>query len=324
MKKILVIQTAFIGDVILATALPASLKSYDETFCVDFLVTDKCATVLEDNPLINNVLLWDKSKKYKNLFSLIKKVRKEKYDLIINVHRFASSGLITVMGRAKHTVGFKKNPLSFLFEKKVQHEFNCHETERNHKLLTAVFPDIPYKKPHITPAKIDWLDLGIQEKYITISPGSVWQTKRYPIEKWREFINRLPADLQVIALGSEQDRELVDKIFTNDGKNRLNLCGKLSLRQSAMVMKNAVMNYTNDSAPTHLATAVDASVATIFCSTVPEFGFFPLSSNSHIIQINDKLYCRPCGVHGRKTCPEKHFRCAFDIKTEQLLKVLRT
>ncbi|PLW93016.1 MAG: heptosyltransferase [Marinilabiliales bacterium] len=323
MKKILVIQTAFIGDVILSTALPASLKAYDESFDIDFLVQKRCTSVLEDNPNIRKIISLDKSKKFKNLFACIRLIRKEKYDLIVNVHRFGSSGLLTILGGAGKTVGFKKNPFSFLFGKRVDHTFNCHETERNHKLLQTIFPEIKVERPFISPAVTDSAALGVKSKYITIAPGSVWETKRYPAEKWKDFLDQVPADIQIIAIGSEEDEALVDNIFTNSNENRLNLCGKMSFRQSAMLMKNAIMNYANDSAPTHLASAVNAPVTTIFCSTVPGFGFYPVSSNSHIVEIKESLNCRPCGIHGHRTCPEEHFKCANKIKTEQLLKVLK-
>ena len=87
-------------------------------------------------------------------------------------------------------------------------------------------------------------------------------------------------------------------------------------------MQNAKMNYVNDSAPLHLASALNAPVTAVFCSTIPNFGFGPLSDISHIVQVNEKLDCRPCGLHGFKECPEKHFKCALNIKTEELLKTL--
>jgi heptosyltransferase-2 len=87
-------------------------------------------------------------------------------------------------------------------------------------------------------------------------------------------------------------------------------------------MQNAVMNYVNDSAPLHLASAVNANVAAIFCSTIPGFGFGPLSQNSVVIETQQKLPCRPCGLHGKKQCPEGHFNCAETIEIEQLLQQL--
>jgi heptosyltransferase-2 len=82
------------------------------------------------------------------------------------------------------------------------------------------------------------------------------------------------------------------------------------------------MNYVNDSAPMHLCSAMNAPVTAVYCSTVPQFGFGPLSGNSNIVEVSEKLSCRPCGLHGFKKCPENHFKCALNITTSQLLKHL--
>ena len=92
--------------------------------------------------------------------------------------------------------------------------------------------------------------------------------------------------------------------------------------QSAALMEGALMNYVNDSAPMHLASAMNAPTTAIFCSTIPAFGFGPLSDNCVVIESSQKLNCRPCGIHGSKFCPEKHFNCAEKISVKSLLKRL--
>jgi heptosyltransferase-2 len=82
------------------------------------------------------------------------------------------------------------------------------------------------------------------------------------------------------------------------------------------------MNYVNDSAPMHFASAVNAPVTAIYCSTIPAFGYGPLSDNSNIVETHEQLSCRPCGLHGYKACPQGHFKCAFGITNEQLLSAL--
>ena len=96
--------------------------------------------------------------------------------------------------------------------------------------------------------------------------------------------------------------------------NVSNLAGELSYLESCALMKGAKMNYVNDSGPLHMASAVNAPVTTFFCSTVPSFGFGPLSDQSTIIEVSEQLPCRPCGLHGHKSCPKKHFKCGNDIE----------
>lgn len=326
MKKILIIQTASIGDVILATALTESIKKNDDNINVDFLVKSSCKSILENNDSVRKVFDWNKkSRKYRNMFAVITKIRKEKYDLLINLHRFVSSGFISTFSASKKIIGYSSNPCSILFSKRFKHEMNnVHEIERNLSLLKLLLPKAKLAKPYINP---EYLDLDLYEiknkPFITISPGSLWYTKRLPLLTWKKMISELPEGYPVVILGSSEDAEMANQIFIDLKQKNINLCGKITLRQSAYVMKYAKMNFANDSAPTHLASAVNAPITTVFCSTVPEFGFYPLSTNSYIVQNLEKLKCRPCGIHGLKLCPEKHFNCANGIKVEQLLNNLK-
>ncbi len=110
--------------------------------------------------------------------------------------------------------------------------------------------------------------------------------------------------------------------FVNRFGNVINVAGELSFLESAALIKNAVMNFVNDSAPMHLASAMNAPVTAIFCSTVPSFGFGPLSDRSVIVETKEKLDCRPCGLHGFKACPKGHFKCAYSIENEELVSSL--
>ena len=119
MQKILLIQTAFIGDVVLATALVEKIHASVPAVKIDFLVRKGNESLLKNNPHINEVLIWDKkNNKTKNLFGLIRQIRKNRYDKVINIQRYFSTGLLTAFSGAKETIGFDKNPLSFLFRKK--------------------------------------------------------------------------------------------------------------------------------------------------------------------------------------------------------------
>jgi heptosyltransferase-2 len=160
-------------------------------------------------------------------------------------------------------------------------------------------------------------------RYITISPASLWFTKQFPTEKWIEFILELHQEIRIYFLGSEKDQGLCEQIIKSTRySNAINLAGKLTLLESAALMKDAQMNFVNDSAPMHLTSAVNAPTTAIFCSTVPEFGFGPLAANSAIVQTSEKLDCRPCGLHGFNECPKKHFKCALTIDRVKLLKRL--
>jgi len=324
LKKILIIQTAFIGDVILATPLIEKLRAYFPDAKIDFLVRKGNENLLANNPCLNSVLVWDKKKnKFFNLLKMLFSIRESKYDLVINVQRFFSTGLLAVFSGAKETIGFDKNPLSFLFGRKVSHiigtrEKPMHEAERNLKLIEHLTDD-SFVKPKLYPSQEDFEKIKINDSYVCIAPTSVWFTKQLPAKKWLELIGLLDKSLVVCLMGGKEDAESCERIKRECKRDKvINLAGKMSLLQSAALMKNAVMNYVNDSAPLHLASAVNAPVTAVFCSTVPAFGFTPLSDKSKVVETKLALVCRPCGTHGYRACPQKHFRCA-EIEVKEIV-----
>jgi len=329
LRSFLVIQTAFIGDVILATALVEKLRKFYPLASIDFLLRKGNETLLWGNPHIREVIIWDKKKgKLKNLLKLTAYVRSKKYDAVINAHRFASSGLITAFSGSPIRAGFDKNPWSFLFTHRLKHdlESNLHETDRNQKLIEFISDPNP-ERPRLYPSDKDFQNIQSikTSRYICIAPTSVWFTKQLPATQWISFLNSIPPGVdKVFLLGAPADRDHCESIKeqTRNGYVVENLAGQLSFLESAALMKGAIMNYVNDSAPMHIASSMNAPVAAVFCSTVPSFGFGPLSEKSFIIQTPEKLDCRPCGLHGHKKCPLEHFKCAYSISVSSMLACL--
>lgn len=321
---VLVIQTAFIGDVILATGLVESIRSKIPEAQIDFVVRKGNEELVTGNPGIRRVFILDKSRKYSSVRELIAEFRRARYDYAINVQRFATTGLMTVLSGASITIGFDKNPLSFFFSKRVRHEIDgLHEVERNLRLLDPLgIHDVA--RPRIYPSVSQWDRVKPYKStpYITISPASVWFTKQWPADQWAALLSKV-GTRTVYLLGGPDDRARCDEIASKHPVGTVvNLAGKLSLVESAALMKDAQMNFVNDSAPLHLASAMNAPVTAIFCSTVPSFGFGPLSDQSIVIETKEALDCRPCGLHGYVECPKGHFRCATAIDPDRLLEAL--
>ncbi|MBS1543036.1 MAG: glycosyltransferase family 9 protein [Bacteroidetes bacterium] len=319
-SSILVIQTAFIGDVILATGILESLHGKFPAAAIDFVIRKGNEGLLKDHPYLRKVHVFDKKNKYRNLFALIREVRSCEYDLVINVQRFATTGILTVLSGAKVTVGFNKNPLSSLFTRRIPHQVGeQHEVVRNHQLI-AWLTGGAHSRPRLYPAAAAVEKARSIHKipYITVSPASVWFTKQFPAEQWISFIRQLAPAIHVYLLGSAEDAALCEQISSAAGGHAVSLAGKLSLLESAAFMQEAIMNYVNDSAPMHLASATNSPVTAVYCSTVPAFGFGPLSDQSFIVETAEKLDCRPCGLHGFRKCPRGDFRCATGITVSQL------
>lgn len=328
--KFLVIQTAFIGDVVLATGIVEKLHRFYADAQIDFLLRKGNEGLLLNHPYLHEVLIWDKKNgKLKNLWKLLRLIRQRRYDKVINVQRFAATGMLTAFSGAKEKIGFDKNPLSWLFDKKIKHVISdvhhpIHEVDRNNELIRE-FTNEEVVNPHLYPSAADTAVVQPYRKppYITISPASVWFTKQFPADKWISFAREVPANYTIYILGAPGDVALGEEISAAGMlATVVNLCGKLSFLQSAALMKEAAMNYVNDSAPMHFASSVNAPVTAVYCSTLPSFGFGPLSTRRFIVEVQEPLSCRPCGLHGRPACPLGHFKCAYGITNAQLLNSL--
>lgn len=318
MQRILVIQTAFLGDVILASPVWENLHLQFPNAQIDVVVKKGNESLLAGHPFIGQVFVFDKKQKIKNLWNLGKNLRANKYDLVLNLQRFASSGLLTCLARGKESRGFEKNPLSFLYTKQFKHEMkpDWHEVDRNLSLIADLVPT-PSRRPQLYPS-IE--DLNVIQNYqgapyYCLAPTSVWFTKQAPKKTWLDLMSTLQKPNQrIYLLGAPTDVPYLDQLQKEaTDQNVINLAGKLTLLQSAALMAGAQHNYVNDSGPLHLASATNAPVSAFFCSTVPEFGFGPLSDVSQIIEVAN-LDCRPCGLHGHKSCPKGHFKCGEGLK----------
>lgn len=335
-NKILIIQTAFIGDVILATALIEYINKDAPDAHIDFCLRKGNESLIQTHPAIRHVFVWDKKEKYSSLITIIKKIRQEKYDIVLNIQRFFNSGLIAILSGAKTKVGFKQNPLSFFFSHTVLHKIPYlinnqyqHEVQRNLQLYQILKKQenahVPIQKVkprlYFTPLdrkKIE--DLSLAHDYFVIAPSSVWYTKQWQLEKWRQLIQLLPNNTSICIIGASNDLKAIGPLLNEN--NIINLVGKLSLRESALLMQNAKRVFVNDSAPLHLASSVNARTTAIFCSTTPQFGYFPLSDDSKVIEASTPLSCKPCGLHGHMKCPLEHFKCSKDIDPQDVVKTI--
>ncbi len=316
-QNILVIQTAFIGDAILASALLEKFHAVYPYSKISILVREGNEHIYRQHPYLHKVLVWHKkNKKIRNLLALVREVRAARFDCVVNCHRYTSSGIIAAFSGARHITGFKENPLSFMFNTTARHKIGDgrHETERYNSLISD-FTGTEVFKPKLYPSAADKKKVAplTGGNYVCMAPASVWFTKQLPPEKWTELCEKIPEDYTIYLLGAAADKSLCENIASAvKVRQCIVLAGELSLLQSCELMRHSKMNYVNDSAPLHLASAVNAPVTAFFCSTIPEFGFGPLSENARVFGV-DKLPCRPCGLHGYRSCPLKHFRCGHEM-----------
>jgi heptosyltransferase-2 len=242
-KRAIIIQTAFIGDVILATALIEELKRRYPLMKIHFLLRKGNEVLLENNPHLEQVWVWEKDKKkYRNLLKLVKKINQYDFDLVINIQRFFSSGLFTRLIKAQYKVGFKQNPMSAFYTHKVKHQIPYgdaaypyqakHEVDRNLELLNIVDKNNDSaswtRKPKLyfnDSSKVTEI-IMLNSEYVVLAPTSVWFTKQWQIEKWQELIGLIPDNINVYLIGAKQDKDYCEKL--TNGRNIINLCGHKS------------------------------------------------------------------------------------------------
>jgi len=329
--NILVIQTAFLGDAILALPMIQKLKKNNPKSKLDVLAIPSTEKIFSSSPYVDGVIVIDKKGKHKSIKGLnnfLKELRKKSYSKIYSPHRSLRSAYITFRLGVKETYGFDNSSLKYAYKNIVKYKQTDHEVQRNLELIGENTEDKSWK---ISPEIIidatekekvtDFLSSNkIDAEFIAIAPGSVWETKRYPKEYFSEIIKSLVAkNEEILLIGSENDKLLCDKIANGLNDKVKNLAGEFSVTETIYLLRSAKLLITNDSAPTHMGMCADIPVLTIYCSTVPEFGFYPYNNRSKYLSY-DNLDCKPCGIHGYDECPIKSFDCGYKLLPEDILK----
>ena len=325
--KILIIHTAFIGDIVLSTPLLKRVKEMYPEAKITYVTTPVGATILRNNPHITEIIEYDKRGNHsgiKGLLALGRRLRYENFNMVLTPHRYLRSSILSWLTRSPKRIGYDIASGALLFTDKIKYDKTKHEVEK----LLSFLGDVP-KNPRenypieLYPSKKEkeavdkiWEDNSLSsEKVIAIAPGSKWFTKKWPLEYFNKVIELLVKDgIKVIVIGGK------DELFLNvvNHKNIIDLRGKTTLLELAEVLKRVKIVLTNDSSPIHIASAfANTKIIAIFGPTVKEFGFFPWSENSKVLEING-LTCRPCAIHGGDKCPKGHFKCMLEIKPEQV------
>jgi heptosyltransferase II len=338
-NRILVIQTAFIGDAILTLPLIQVLKKKYPQSSIDVVVVPRTTDVFSNHPAISGIIPYDKRGKDSGLigfFRLLKQLRAKSYELIIIPHRSLRSALIGRLLGPSVSIGFDRSTGRILFSNVIHYNPTGHEIDRNLSLLNPLSIQINRNElPQLYPsgedvkvvdAVLDSFNVSKGSSIIAVAPGTIWNTKRWPSERFAELCKQLSSECSaVILIGGKEDIALCEEIRKAGmakEKNIFNAAGKLSLLQSAELIKRSRVVISNDSAPMHIAVAVATPVIALFGATVPEYGFAPRGAHDIIIETKG-LKCRPCSIHGGKTCPIGTFECMMAITSDLVMDKVR-
>ncbi len=325
--KILIIRFSSIGDIVLTTPVARALKVQLENAEIHFCTKMAYASILEENPYIDKVLVLKDS-----LTDLIGNITNEKYDLIVDLHKNLRTRQIKARSGVPSKSFKKLNWQKWLLTNfKINHLPNIHIVDRYLETVKhlGIKPDnlgLDYFIPEKDIVEPEWLPETHQEEYIAYAIGARHNTKKLPFNRAVELCDKI--NKPIVLLGDKGDKEFgrrIEEFFARgsdeveEGLERLNkktviynACGKYNLNQSASILKNAKYVFTHDSGLMHIAAALKKEVFTIWGNTVPLFGMYPYKTKFTIFE-NNRLSCRPCSKIGYKKCPKGHFKCMNEV-----------
>jgi heptosyltransferase-2 len=358
----LVVQTSFLGDMVLTTPLFAFLARSGP---VDVVCTPAAAALVANNPSIREVISYDKrgtESGARGFARLASRLRDRGYGAAYLAQGSVRSGALALAAGVADRVGFASSAGKVFYTTRIPPIENMHHAARLLSLGTRDPLREPSRgelRPHLYPgdrerAAVDQLlneargrhpewsegsmspgalnshegersfvaDAPQDDKVplIAVAPGSVWATKRWPY--YPELSKALVEIANVVVVGGDADRSLAAEISAATDGRAIDATGRLSLLASAELIGRAALLITNDSAPQHLASAMNTPTLAVFGPTVPEFGFGPLAERSRVLG-HTGLACRPCDRHGPQRCPLGHWRCMREISAADVAAAAR-
>lgn len=332
--KILLVQTGFIGDVILSTAVIANISYIYPEAKITLLTTPIAAELVKHDNALHCTIAFDKRGKdsgFRGLFGMARKLKLESFDIAFSLHKSFRTSLLLYLAGIPLRYGFMAAAGKMLYSSTARREDLTHEVLRN----LAIFRNIALEPSNLdTDLRIDIpeevkkeareiLKPASAKKLIGLAPGSAWRTKQWTPEGYSNVAKELSSlGHSIVLIGGPEDKE-IGAIIENNTKGRaLNLIGKTSLILSAAIISELDLLISNDSAPVHIASALKVPVVVVYCATVEDFGFGPWNVSSKCLGVKT-LACRPCGLHGANTCPVGTYACKVDLTPESVIAAAR-
>ena len=325
LKKVLIIRLSSIGDIVLTTPVVRNLKLQQPGIEIHYVVKPAFASIVQSNPYISKVHLLDQT-----LSNLLDTLKKEKYDLVVDLHKnFRSCRIRFSLGVpvvSFHKLNIRKW-LAVRFKWKVLPPVHIVDRYLQSLQKFGIVNDgqgldyfIP-EKDHVDP-EIQFP--GIGNDYLAVVVGAKHNTKQLPVAKLIPVISDL--NLPVVLLGGKDDEKTAKMILEKCQKQVFNACGKLNLNQSASLIRQAGAVLTNDTGLMHIAAALKKPIISVWGNTIPEFGMYPyypdnIIDQSRIMEVKG-LKCRPCSKIGFRECPEKHFDCMMKQDETMIRKAI--
>lgn len=329
-RKILIIRFSSIGDIVLTTPVIRALKTQMPEVELHYCTKKAYHTVLEANPYIDRFHLLEG-----NLWELAGRLRKEKFDFIIDLHHNLRTLLLKTALNVPAYSFRKLNYEKWLMVRwKINRLPNLHIVDRYmetvHPLgVTTDRLGLDYFIPDRDEVEADWLPAPFRSHFVAFAIGGQHDTKKLPLPRIIELCDKI--NRPVVLLGGKEDAETgaaVEEFFRKRAEGHpyeeglakelnkkavvFNGCGKFNLNQSASVIRRSYVVFTHDTGLMHIAAAFKKRVFSIWGNTIPEFGMYPYRTQFTIFE-NKNLSCRPCSKIGFDKCPKGHFKCMNNL-----------
>lgn len=319
--RILIIRLSSIGDIILTTPVLKAIKEKNPNIKIDFLVMDKFKAAIEDSPYVDNIIVFEKSLHdgLKNLYRFGHALRKNKYEYVFDLHSKFRSWIIA-WSIASKTYRYSKRSFfkTLLVKMKLIKYIVDDSIVKNYFRPFRVF-GVEYKGENLNFSFKETDLKKVSEDlfgHVVFAPGASKNTKKWILGNFAELAKLIyeKEKRKILLIGGKEDFEYCEEISRLSGNNCINLCGKLTLKESGALLSKSKYIVTNDSGPFHIARGVNCRSYVIFGPTSPKM--FEFNENETLIYSKEK--CSPCSLHGDKSCPKKHFNCMNRIKAQDL------
>lgn len=320
--RVVIVQTAFLGDVILTLPLCAAAKKLVPQARVVLVTTPAAAEFVRGLDVVDEVIAFDKRKAHRSLRSqqmLARSLRSDVPTTVLVPHKSLRTAIFVRSVHAQRVVTYRDSPTRWFATDVVPFLSHLHDAQRHLNLLQpilgsdSVVPTTESVLPLDLVGDVEWeninpWDAESSAPRIVLAPATVWPTKQWPIDRMKALARMcIHEGMQVCVIG---DASIGDRFRDVDGVR--DVSGRTTLRQASAIIASAACVIANDSAPTHLASLQQVGIVAIFGPTAPEFGFGPLGDKARIVQ-KSGLSCRPCSAHGGTVCPIRTHECMTGI-----------
>jgi len=337
-RDIVVVRFSAIGDVVLTLPVLDALHERFPAARIDYATKAEFAGLVRRHPAVSRVWSLQKQAGFAGLRKMAREMDERRYDLLVDLHRNLRSTYLRLFGNASMKRAYKKRIVARLLLKNAGLNLLRDAPPVADRYFTAleefsIQRDGRLPVLHLDEAAARAGDealagqgLGEGEAFIALAPGASYPTKRWPPPRFAEAAAELGGGkMKAVVLGGGGDREVARAVAEELGKRdmgAIDLAGRLTIIESAAVLRRASLLITNDSGLMHVAAALEVPVAAVFGPTSRELGFYPLGSRSRVVESHD-LSCRPCTLHGDLVCPRRHFRCMEDISAREVAAAAR-